>query len=440
MAETRELLFRFLGDTQSLDKASGRADKSFGKMEQSGKKTNRALGTMTKAIGALGLAIGAREVLRWANDAGKMADSAVLAADSLEKALGPAAQIFTSALEENRRIMGLNALEVDQLGGKLGLLLTGMGASTESAATLGAELVGIGGDLAAFRGELELAPQAVDAVTAALRGEFDPLEQWGVKLNEASIQAEIARRKGTDPLFASLTEGEQRLSAIVSLIKTQAAPAMGALEDASGSVAAKTNALAVETEDLQTELGAVVNEIKGPLIGALTGLLRGFVEGNKAIGRFIGENLAKLVYVIIPAVQAKFEELGAKVSAVFAAIGAAISTIFSPISRATNAVSGFIRKLSDIRIPSFSIPGFATGGTVGGARGVPQLAMVHGGETVTTANGAQRGDSGGSPGTVINVTVNAGLGNPQETARAIVDVLQIYNRTNGRIPIEIGGF
>ena len=438
MAETRELFFRFLGDTKSLDKASTRGSKSLKGVEKQSKGTGRALGGMTKAIGALGLAIGAREVLGWANDAAKMADSAEIAAKSLEKVLGPATESFRDGLEDTRRIMGLNALEVDQLGAKMGLLFTGMGVGEQAAADFGVELVGIAGDLAAFRGDLGETPAALNAMQAALRGEFDPLEQFGVKLSAAKIEAEKLRLAGIDPLFASLSDGEQTMQAVVSLIEREAAPAMGALEDAADSTAAKTNELDVEMEDLQTELGAVVNEIKGPLVGALTSILTGFISANKAIGRFIGGNAARLVFEWIPALKEAMGNAKAAIIGFFAQIHDAILSILAPLTRVSDAFRRFMDKVRAFRIPSFRIPGFATGGDGPGPRGAPSLAVVHGGEHVTTANGVQRGDGGGGGGgTVINVNVQAGLANPDETARAIVDLLTQYNRTNGSIPIVV---
>lgn len=437
MAETRELWFRFFGDTASLSKATGRADKDLTKVGKAGKKTDRLLGGMNKALLGLGLAIGAAEVGRWANDAAKMADAAEIAAKSIEKVLGPATESFQEGLEENRRIMGLNALEVDQLGAKMGLLFTGMGVGEQAAADFGVELVNIAGDLAAFRGDLSETPAALDAMQAALRGEFDPLEQFGVKLSAAKIEAEKARLAGIDPLFASLSDGEQTMEAIVSLIVREAAPAMGALEDAADSTAAKTNELATETEDLQTELGAVVNEIKGPLVGALTGLLRGFIDVNKGIGRFIGGNAAKLVYVWIPAVQSAVAGVRASIDAWLASFAAGVSSLLAPIGRVSSAFRGFMDRVRNFRMPSFRIPGFATGGTVPGTRGAPSLAVVHGGEEITNANGVQRGEAGGGGGgpMIGSLTVNAGLASPDETARAIVDLLTQYNRTMGAIPI-----
>ena len=70
---------------------------------------------------------------------------------------------------------------------------------------------------------------------------------------------------------------------------------------------------------------------------------------------------------------------------------------------------------------------------VGGQTGAPQLAMVHGGERIQTP-AQQRADSGGGGGQVINLTVNAGLSNPHDTAMVIVDLLRTYQRTQGNLP------
>jgi hypothetical protein len=44
---------------------------------------------------------------------------------------------------------------------------------------------------------------------------------------------------------------------------------------------------------------------------------------------------------------------------------------------------------------------------------------------------------GGGSGTTVNVTVQAGLSNPQETARAVVDILEDYTRINGPVDIAV---
>ena len=66
------------------------------------------------------------------------------------------------------------------------------------------------------------------------------------------------------------------------------------------------------------------------------------------------------------------------------------------------------------------------------------MAMLQGGERVVPAGaGGKMGGQGGGGGTTINVSVTAGLSNPQETARAVVDLLEDYTKINGPVDIQV---
>jgi len=69
---------------------------------------------------------------------------------------------------------------------------------------------------------------------------------------------------------------------------------------------------------------------------------------------------------------------------------------------------------------------FATGGTVGGPRGAPRLAVVHGGEQISTP-GQQRGSGGPN----ITVNFNGVVGDPVAVAQEIQDLLDLNGRTGG---------
>ena len=67
---------------------------------------------------------------------------------------------------------------------------------------------------------------------------------------------------------------------------------------------------------------------------------------------------------------------------------------------------------------------YATGGVVPGQRGKARLAVVHGGEMISTPM-----QQGGGP--IINVTFSGIVGDPVEVAAQIQDLLDVYGRTNG---------
>lgn len=72
-----------------------------------------------------------------------------------------------------------------------------------------------------------------------------------------------------------------------------------------------------------------------------------------------------------------------------------------------------------------TIKGFADGGTVPGPIGAPQLAVVHGGETITPARQAAAG------GTVVNLFVEGSVVTEQDLVVAVRDGLIDLERTNG---------
>lgn len=72
---------------------------------------------------------------------------------------------------------------------------------------------------------------------------------------------------------------------------------------------------------------------------------------------------------------------------------------------------------------SGNLEGFHTGGVVGGPAGSNQAIMAKGGERVTS-----RGHGGGGD---INITIEAGIGDPVAIAEQVRDLLNLYDRTNG---------
>lgn len=449
--DTRDILFRFLGDAKSLERASGKSVKSV-------KGVEKGLGSLTKAVGALGLAFGAREVLQFGADAAKMAEQANLASAAADKVLGPSAQRLREDFEQLSGVMGFNALEFDQLIAKQGLLVTGMGASEEAAASNISKLIELGGEAAAFTGEVARTEEAIDAMTAAIRGEFDPLEQWGVKLSEAKIQAEITRRIGVDPLFAAMEEGEQRIEVITGLIEEALTPALGSLEGAADTAAGKQNALTAEFENMKIELGQELLPALQDLTQALIDL-KPLISGVAQVASVLAGNLGNLASIF-----AKIGSFfgGGDQSLVqrFIALGDAIERFFTatPTGRLAQWLGEMLRKVGQLgnlvirvtsRIQSMfnaarnisnvvnSIPFFHSGGTVPGPAGSTTPAVLMAGEKVIPRNATgNMGHGGGGDG--LNVTINIGVaGDPQATAQAIVNLLETYNRNQGALPVEV---
>lgn len=81
-----------------------------------------------------------------------------------------------------------------------------------------------------------------------------------------------------------------------------------------------------------------------------------------------------------------FGEIGAEIGrALWDALTNALAQIKIDVGPFHLSSSGF--RIDTPEMPSFSIPGFASGGTVPGAIGRPMLAVVHGGETIIPQGG-----------------------------------------------------
>lgn len=486
----RDLLFRFLGDSKDLQRASGDAERSLKGVERQGGGTGMSLESMVKrGFGAVAAGVGIAELGQFVLKLGDVGQRAEMAAESFDKIFGPAAARLRTEAEDTRRVMGLSAGEFETMAVKLGLLITGQGVGAEQAATYVQDLVEKGGDLAAFNGRLSESSVAVDAITAALRGEFDPLEQWGVKLSAAAIEAEKARLRGTDPLFASLSDGEQTMEAVFALIEQRAAPAMGALEDAAGSAAGKANELHSRLDDLKEQLGREVVPYMEQGAEAGLSFFRGLEflgDGSVSTGAKLGQlglsvyDLGQVVAgVVFPwndltqqvgraetkmdaahktaaaaARSEQWQRLADQAAHVGESMGDAadaagelgpeVDEAGAALQRQLPWAEQFAAAIRGSRIAGGLIGGvggtvtkqYQKGGRVPGPTGEPQLAVVHGGEEIIGNHEQHRG--GGAP-MVFQVTIHAEpFSDPYKTAALISELLELYQRSNGSRPVSIG--
>lgn len=127
----------------------------------------------------------------------------------------------------------------------------------------------------------------------------------------------------------------------------------------------------------------------------------------------------------------------------FGAVGSAASAGWNAIKSAWNSsLGGRSITMPDLpglpgRGQTYTFPRLHTGGIVPGRRGQEVFANLQAGEMVLSLaqvdalRKAQTVAPAGGAGTVINVTVNAGVGNPAEIGRTVVDTIKAYEARNG---------
>lgn len=184
--------------------------------------------------------------------------SAIDQAGRLEQAVGATETVFGSAgkriddfAKHSAESAGLSQAAFRELTGTIGALLQNLGYTQDQAAGTSVKLTQLGADLAAaFGGKPE---DAVAALGSALRGEFDPLEQFGVKLSQAQIQTkalELGLYSGKGALDANA-----QAQAALALITEQTAKVQGQFARESDSASGSATIAAAKAQDSAASLG-----------------------------------------------------------------------------------------------------------------------------------------------------------------------------------------
>ena len=320
--------------------------------------------------------------------------------------------------------MGYNSTELDTLIANLGLMTDSLGLSDAAQADFIQWLITTGGELAAFKGDLGLSDEAVAALGATLRGEYDSLEQFGIKVGDAAVE-ERKLELAADPVNAELSDQQLELLALQQLITEKAGPAIGSLAAAEDGLAGKTNEATARFEDLKTELGQRVLPV---LTDLTTFLLEAFdaVERLSNPDTFQNTQLAQWLRDLDEALGPIDEGIGELIRS-FQSLGTWVGDTLGAIQGVGEAVG---RAVSGK--PPLARSARQHGGPVSG--GNPYLVGERGPETFVPSSNGRIVPTGGM---TANITINAGMGSdPNAISRAVVEALQRYQRTNGTIPVR----
>lgn len=259
-----------------------------------GGETSGALGKAGKdggasfagsAIGSFkGLAVAAGGLLAAAG-VGSFFKSAVGGAADLEQSVGAVQTVFKDAApqmlewaDSAATAVGLTKNEYAELGTLIGTQLKNGGTAMDQLAPKTNDLIGLGADLSSMFGGS--AADAVGALSSALKGERDPIERYGVSLNQAKIDAEAAAL-GFEKVGGTLSS-EANQAATLSLIMKQTADAHGNFARETDTLSHKQQVLNAMWQDGKTRLGAALVPAVSAAAGALIGVLGPALDGAEA--------------------------------------------------------------------------------------------------------------------------------------------------------------
>ena len=217
------------------------------------------------AAAVAGVALIGKALVDFAGDAITAGSDAQKSINGVTTLFGENAQTIIAESKKASRQWGISAEDYRQSA----LIIEGgmkrAGISFDDARVLGDELRGNLLDLVAvYGGDL---PGALDAYGAAMRGEFDPLEQFGVKLKESMVQAK-AKEMGLWDGTGALDEYARAL-ATTALIEEQAADVQGAAAGRAETFAGKVEALRAKWDDFKETVGLAVLPILETLMDTL---------------------------------------------------------------------------------------------------------------------------------------------------------------------------
>jgi len=232
--------------------------------------------------------------------------------------------------------VGLTQNEFNNLGTLIGSQLKNGGTAIEELGPKTKALIGTGADLASMFGGTT--QEAVEALSSALKGERDPIERYGVSLNQAKIDAEAAAL-GFKKVDGAFDQSAQQ-AATLSLITKQTADATGNFGRETDTLAHKQQVLSAQWADGKAAIGTAllpaVTSLTGALGSALGPAMAGAVSGIKTVvdgvsamgSAFKGEGVTSSGFVGF------MEQIGVVASQVFATMGPIVRTVgeaFAPL-------------------------------------------------------------------------------------------------------------
>lgn len=229
--------------------------------------------------------------------------SAVDSASRTQQAMGAVDSVFGSSAgqikawaSEAAGSVGLAESAYAESAAQIGAQLQNMGLSAQQAAPATNDLITLGADLAATFGGTTA--DAVGALSAALRGEADPAERYGLALNQTAVNAALAE-KGMDGLTGQAAT-TAKAQTILELATKQAGGAVGQYSRELDTAAGASQTAAARWEEAKSALGESLLPAVTAVTTALAGMLEWTTQNSTAVtiaGAAIGGFAASVLLI-----------------------------------------------------------------------------------------------------------------------------------------------
>jgi len=311
-------------DSKDYDSNLANADKKASdfksKMSKIGTEMTK-IGTGMTAGLTLPIVGAGTAAVKWASDLEE-------SANAVNVVFGDAAGIIKDYSNQSAQMVGMSSADFNQLSAVTGAFLKNVGFDMEGAANETINLGERASDMASiFNTDVS---QAMNAIQSGLKGEFNPLEQFGVKMNAAGIEAK-ALAMGLADAEGNINDNAKAQAAL-ALIYEQTEQFAGDFKNTSDGLANSTKILKADFQNQAAAIGQQLLPIALQLMNTISGLLERFKaltpEQQKTILVVLGivAALGPLI-TVIGGVISGVSAMAGVFSAVAGAIGIAVGPL-----------------------------------------------------------------------------------------------------------------
>jgi len=214
--------------------------------------------------------------------------SAAETASKFNSVFGPAADAMNERVQELRKIIPATTAEMQNSLATFAQMASAFGLNEKAAGMFSVQMVKIAGDIASFN-DLPI-EEAFTKIRSAISGEFEPMKQLGIVINEARLKQEglnLAIFDGTGQMSAA-----QKALAVQSILIRDMGVANGDAALTADSAANRIKFLRATLIETGTTIGVTAL----PAILALTNGLATMLEKTKEFADFVGSTAGEMIY------------------------------------------------------------------------------------------------------------------------------------------------
>jgi hypothetical protein len=294
-------------------------------------------------------AIAATAAYKSLNAAIDFVGESIASARDLERNMAALSTVFGTltprmeAFTKNAATMGLSQVEAARTSVFLGSVLKQAGFSMEDVADNTERLTSLAQDLATTYGYDT--SEALTAMTALFRGEYDPIEKFGVALKQNEINALLAARGMSDLTGQEMLNAQQQIR--MEQLFLRSADAMGAYERQAGTLFVAQKNLNAAFENMKALAGGPLTNDLAKVFNALTPMVT--VAGPQLQELFanIGDIMVSLVPLVEP-VMDTFSVLTELFTHLAAIIEAVLTPVIGPLADILNVVNQVMHFVLDV--------------------------------------------------------------------------------------------